>query len=59
MIPLSDIQRTSVRGIALCLAVSAADPDSMCFERNQGKTESLSIKLLFNEVAKMGTHKIH
>lgn len=43
MIPLSDIQRTSVRGTALCLAVSAADPDGMCFEGNQGKTESLSL----------------
>lgn len=43
MIPLSDIQRTSVRGTALCLAVSAADPDGTCFEGSQGKTEYLSL----------------
>lgn len=59
MIPLSDIQRTSVRGTALCLAVSAADPDSPCFEGNQGKNEYLCIKILFNEGVKMETHKIH
>jgi len=46
MMPLSDIQHTSVRGTALCLAVSADDPDGMCFEGNQGKTKYLSLSNL-------------
>lgn len=58
MIPLSDIQRTSVRGTALCLAVSAADPDCMCFKGNQSRAEFFSIKLLFIKGSKMETHEI-
>lgn len=58
MIPLSDIQRTSVRGTALCLEISAADSVGMCFKGNQDKAELLAIKLLFIEKPKMETQKI-
>lgn len=56
MIPLSDIQRTSVRGTALCLAVSAADLDGVCLEGKQGKTESLSLPNFYSMKDQRGKH---
>lgn len=56
MIPLSDIQRTSVRGTALCLAVSAADLDGVCLQGKQGKPESLSLSYFYSMKEQIGKH---